>query len=86
MKVKCPVLAIYGELDQQVNPDKNILIIEKTLKEAGNKNFGVEKLPGLNHLFQTARTGSEYEYIRIPETISPQALKVITDWILMQTR
>jgi poly(3-hydroxyalkanoate) synthetase len=37
MKVKCPMLAIYGELDQQVNPDKNISIIEKTLKGGGIK-------------------------------------------------
>jgi uncharacterized protein len=86
MKVKCPMLAIYGELDQQVNPDKNIPIIEKILKEGGNKNSMVKKLPGLNHLFQTAKTGSEYEYIRIEETVSPQALQVITDWILNQTK
>lgn len=85
MKVKCPVLAIYGELDQQVNPDKNIPIIEKALKEGGNTNFMVKELPGLNHLFQTAGTGSEYEYIRIEETFSPQALQLITDWILKQT-
>jgi uncharacterized protein len=86
IKLKCPVLAIYGELDQQVNPDKNIPVIEEALKEGGNKNFMVKKLPGLNHLFQTARTGSEYEYTRIEETISPQALRIITDWILKQTR
>ena len=84
--VKCPVLAIYGELDQQVIPDKNIPIIEEALKEGGNKDFIVKKLPGLNHLFQTAKTGSEYEYIRIEETISPKALNMISDWILEQVR
>ena len=82
INVKCPVLAIYGELDQQVIPDKNIPVIEEALKEGGNNNFTVKKLPGLNHLFQTAKTGSEYEYIRIEETISPQALNMISDWIL----
>ena len=82
INVKCPVLAIYGELDQQVIPDKNIPVIEEALKKGGNKNFTVKKLPGLNHLFQTAKTGSEYEYIRIEETISPQALNMISDWIL----
>jgi hypothetical protein len=46
----------------------------------------VIKLPGLNHLFQTAKTGSEYEYIRIEETVSPRALHAITDWILNQTK
>jgi dipeptidyl aminopeptidase/acylaminoacyl peptidase len=86
MKVKCPLLAIYGELDQQVNPDKNIPIIEKALKEGSNKNFMVKELPGLNHLFQTAETGSEYEYIRIEETFSPQALQVIANWILKQVK
>jgi uncharacterized protein len=84
-KVKCPVLAIYGEKDQQY-PGKNIPVIEEALKEGGNKNFMIKKLPGLNHLFQTAETGSEYEYIRIEETIAPQALQVITDWILKLTR
>jgi len=84
INVKCPVLAIYGELDQQVNPAKNIPIIEQALKEGGNKDFTVKKLPGLNHLFQTAMTGSEYEYIRIEETISPQALNMISAWILKQ--
>lgn len=82
--VRCPVLAIYGELDQQVNPDANIPIIEEALKEGGNKDFMVKKLPGLNHLFQTAKTGSEYEYVGIEETISPQALQMVSEWILKQ--
>jgi pimeloyl-ACP methyl ester carboxylesterase len=86
INVKCPVLAIYGELDQQVIPDKNIPVIEEASKEGDNKNFTVKKLPGLNHLFQTARTGSEYEYVRIEETISPQALHMISDWILKQVK
>jgi hypothetical protein len=86
MKVKCPVLAIYGELDQQVNPDKNIPIIEEVLKVGINKNLTVKKFPGLNHLFQTAKTGSEYEYFRIEETFSPQALQFITEWILKQVK
>ena len=86
MKVKCPVLAVYGELDQQVNPDKNIPIFEEAFKVGSNKNLTVKKFPGLNHLFQTAKTGSEYEYIRIEETFSPQALQFITDWILKQVK
>ena len=86
MKVNCPVLALYGELDQQVNPDNNIPVIEEILKAGSNKNITVKEFPGLNHLFQTANTGSEYEYIRIEETISPQVLRAITDWILKQAR
>ena len=85
-KVKCPVLAVIGEKDLQVPAKENLPEIEKVLKEGGNPDFTVKELPGLNHLFQTAKTGSTTEYARIPETISPSALKVIGDWILMHVK
>ena len=85
-KVKCPVLAINGEKDLQVPPKENLSAIEEALVAGGNKNFTVEELPGLNHLFQTAQTGVPSEYAKIEETISPIALKIIGDWILEQTR
>lgn len=86
MKVKCPVLAINGEKDLQVPPKENLSAIEEALKAGGNKNYTVEELPGLNHLFQTAETGSPSEYASIEETISPTALKIISDWILEQSK
>ncbi len=85
MKVKCPVLALNGSLDLQVAPKENLAAIENALKEGGNKNYTVKELPGLNHLFQAAKTGNVSEYAQLEETISPQALKIITDWILKQT-
>ncbi|HPK87562.1 MAG TPA: alpha/beta hydrolase, partial [Atribacterota bacterium] len=48
----------------------------------GNRDFMVKELPGLNHLFQTAQTGSPEEYALIEETIAPIALKLMSDWIL----
>jgi uncharacterized protein len=39
------------------------------------------ELRGLNHLFQTATTGSPAEYATISETFSPAALQIIADWI-----
>jgi fermentation-respiration switch protein FrsA (DUF1100 family) len=84
-KLKCPVLAINGEKDLQVPPKENLSAIEEALVAGGNKNFIVKELPGLNHLFQTAQTGVPSEYAKIEETISPIALKIITDWILEHT-
>lgn len=81
-QVQCPVLAINGELDLQVPPKENLGAIEEALRRGGNKNYSIKELPGLNHLFQTAETGSPEEYVKIEETISPLALKVIGDWIL----
>jgi len=85
-KVKCPVLAINGEKDLQVPPKENLSAIEEALVAGGNKNFTVKELPGLNHLFQTAQTGVPAEYVKIEETISPVALKIVGDWILEQTK
>lgn len=81
VKVKCPVLAINGEKDLQVPPKENLSAIEGALKRSGNKKFLIKELPGLNHLFQTSQYGTIGEYGVIEETISPDALKVITEWL-----
>jgi fermentation-respiration switch protein FrsA (DUF1100 family) len=83
-KVTCPVLAINGSLDKQVLPSQNLPPIRKALEESGNKHFEVTELPGLNHLFQTAKTGSPSEYAGIEETMSPVALDKMATWILKQ--
>ena len=85
-KVKCPVLAINGEKDLQVPPKENLSVIEEALKVGGNQNYTIKELPNLNHLFQTAQTGVPSEYVKIEETISPEALKIIGDWIFEQTK
>lgn len=85
-KVKCPVLAINGEKDLQVPPMENLTAIEEALKSGGNKDYTIKELPGLNHLFQRAETGSLAEYAKIEETIEPVALQLVGDWIEKQTR
>jgi pimeloyl-ACP methyl ester carboxylesterase len=84
-EVKCPVLALIGEKDLQVPPSSNLAPIKRALGEGGNPDFVVKEMLGLNHLFQTATTGSVLEYSRIEETISPAALELIGDWILART-
>ena len=80
-KVKCPVLALNGEKDLQVASDENLQAIKKALKSSGNEVKTVN-LPELNHLFQHSKTGLPAEYSTIEETFSPEALKIISDWIL----
>ncbi len=80
--VKCPVLAMIGSLDIQVDPGRNLPAIESALREAGNEDFRTVEMTGLNHLFQTAETGSPVEYARIEETMSPVALEMVSGWIL----
>lgn len=80
-KITIPVLALNGEKDAQVPPKENLSAIEKALSKAGNKNFKIVELKGLNHLFQTAETGSILEYGKIEETISQTTLDVILNWL-----
>ena len=79
-QVRCPVLALSGSLDLQVPPDQNLPPIRAAL--AHDPDVTIVELPGLNHLFQPAKTGSPAEYGQIEETISPVALDAVTGWIL----
>lgn len=86
IKVRCPVLALNGEKDVQVTPKENLRAIEKALKEGGNSDFTIKEMPGLNHLFQTCKTGAFSEYAQIEETIAPAVLELIADWIVKRTK
>ena len=79
--VKCPVLAINGEKDLQVAAKENLAAIRDALAAGGNQKVKTVELPGLNHLFQTCQTGAISEYGQIEETLSPTALKLVSDWI-----
>lgn len=85
-EVKVPVLAINGDKDLQVPSKENLQAIEAALLAGGNENYTIKEMPGLNHLLQSANTGSPFEYATIQETISPAALQLIGDWILEQTQ
>lgn len=85
-KVKVPVLAINGEKDLQVPPKENLAIIDRVLKANGNNAVTVAELPGLNHLFQTCKTGAPKEYAEIEETFAPAALNMVSAWIREQAK
>ncbi|MHB0936634.1 MAG: alpha/beta hydrolase family protein [Armatimonadota bacterium] len=85
-KLRVPVLALNGSKDTQVTPAENLAAITAVLKESGTKDVTVRELPDLNHLFQTADTGSPQEYGQIEETFSPEALQIIGDWVVQRTK
>lgn len=77
-KIKCPLLAINGTKDVQVNYKKNLSIIESGVK---SPKTCVHPFEGLNHLFQHCKTGAVTEYKEIEETISEDVLNKILHWI-----
>ena len=80
-KVKVPVLVMNGDKDVQVIASQNVPEVEKALRAGGNQRVTVRLMPGLNHLFQHAGTGSPQEYGTIDETFAPEAIKEITAFI-----
>ena len=83
--LKTPTLALYGQKDLQVPAKFNVSPFKKALEDSGNKDFEVRELPELNHFFQRAYSGSPAEYGAIEETISPEVLQIISDWVLHRT-
>jgi pimeloyl-ACP methyl ester carboxylesterase len=81
-EVRVPTLALTGSLDKVNLPDQNLPAIGAALEAAGNPDVTTMEVPGLNHVFQTASTGSMLEYATLAESFSPMALDLITDWIL----
>lgn len=78
-KISCPVLALNGTKDLQVEHESNLNPLRSGLK-VSPKNI-IEKVDGTNHLFQRCTTGAVAEYREIEETISPDVLDMIVKWL-----
>ena len=76
---RCPVFALNGDRDCQVISSQNLTAIERLLPKS--KQHLVKEYPGLNHLFQHCTTGLVTEYSQIEETISPEVLSDIANWM-----
>ena len=75
----CPVFALNGDHDCQVIASQNLTAIRRLLLPS-KKNL-VKEYPALNHLFQHCTSGLPTEYGQIEETISPEVLQDIAQWI-----
>jgi pimeloyl-ACP methyl ester carboxylesterase len=85
-QVHCPVLAVNGDKDIQVPAQMNLDAIAAALKTAGNQAVTIHTFPGLNHLFQHCQTCVIGEYAQLEETIAPEVLEMVGNWILEQGR
>ena len=77
-KIKCPVLALNGTKDTQVDCAANTTLLEKGLI---NSKHTIKNIEGVNHLFQHCTTGNVVEYQQIEETIASEVLEIIYSWI-----
>ncbi|MDP6666563.1 MAG: alpha/beta fold hydrolase [Dehalococcoidia bacterium] len=59
--VRCPVLAIFGELDTLVDGKQSERVLRELLPKAGNHDLTVKFFPGANHSMVKAVTGGQEE-------------------------
>ncbi|MEQ1902694.1 MAG: alpha/beta fold hydrolase [Pirellulaceae bacterium] len=83
-KLKTPVLALFGEKDLQVSAELNIPPMKAALEQAKNADFEIVIMKGVNHLFQTCKTGLPAEYAGISETLAPEVISKICDWLALR--
>ena len=78
-QVTCPVLALNGTSDTQVECSENLSALQSGLP--ANPHTAIRPMEGLNHLFQHCTTGETDEYGEIEETFSPEALSEMVLWV-----
>ena len=83
-KVHCPVVAINGGKDLQVDAVANQALMRRYLSKKWPHHFHI--IPNANHLLQTCTTGSLDEYGAIEETICPDALEFIVNSVSIQKK
>ena len=81
VKTTCPALLLNGSKDLQVIASQNLLGYEKIIAEHNKTNLTLRELSDLNHLFQHCETGSPNEYFEIDETISPEVLEMVVEFV-----
>ena len=77
-EIDVPILLLFGGKDSQVPANEHVAGITRALD---GRPVDSRIFPEKNHLFQTAVTGGVDEYGEIDETISPDVLAYIADWL-----
>lgn len=77
MRIKCPMLAVNGALDYQVDCEDNLGAISRFAPHATVKAY-----ENMNHLFQTCNgRDNMLDYAGNPETMSPVVIEDIVAWL-----
>ncbi len=78
--LRTPVLAMWGELDNNIMARKNEPAWEEALKAGGNRDHTLTILPKANHSQWEAKTGSNAEAKSLQRFV-PQYFTTVQNWI-----
>ncbi len=80
-----PVLAFFGDKDTQADPIQGVEAYRAALERAGNPDFRVELIPGVDHNLILSETGCIDERNRRPRSqwtnYAPEYLDTLEEWL-----
>lgn len=83
-KVKVPTLILQGGTDQQVTPEQ-APIIERTLKDSGNRDVTMRVFANRNHLFLPDSVGFPGAYDKLTTNrLGGDVLGPLADWLVLK--
>lgn len=78
--VTVPILAFNAEFDKSVNTKESAPIMERALRQAGNKDFTIIVLPKASHDLLESKTGYNSEYSRLRKYV-PGYWDTMATWL-----
>ncbi len=84
-RLQTPTLALWGELDNNILPEKNKAAWEAALKAGGNRDYTLTILPKANHAQLEAKVGSNAEAKSLQRFV-PGYSTAIQDWLAKRIR
>ncbi|HWC19813.1 MAG TPA: alpha/beta fold hydrolase [Terriglobales bacterium] len=84
-RLRTPTLAIWGELDKNILPEKNKGIWEAALKAAANPDYTLRILPKANHFQWEAKNGSNAEMSSLNGFV-PDYFATVEAWLSKRIR
>ena len=78
--IRLPVLALFGEMDNNILPDKNRAAWEAALSAGGHRDYTLRILPKANHAMLEATAGNNAEMKSLRRFV-PAYPEVVLDWL-----
>jgi len=80
-RLRMPVLILHGLTDRAVDP-ADALLLERAIRENGNRRVERRLFPGVNHHFQRDPVGAREGYDRLPsQALAPEVLAALCSWL-----
>jgi alpha-beta hydrolase superfamily lysophospholipase len=85
LTLKCPLLAVFGELDTPEGVKAEVRAIEQIMNQAGRRDYLVKVYPSAVHSFMEVPRDNTDEYVRL-KRFPPGFFETMVDWTTTQLR